>query len=295
MAEPTKTYNMLYRAFRDARLSGDKAYKLKRLSKVAKIFVFEQMLNAIITAAWDSLRDDEKENYLAGFKDAFLENAFDNLWPLNLIPIAKDIVSFFNGYDATSYVYDGLESLVQTITADKKYITNWRTGEKQSKTTYGITYQNAKAFSQLTGVPVANVMRDATAIYNAVNGLWGGDDLYKDVSTKTKVENAEQKKIFSEAYEKNDLTSAKTAMQDIYNRQIEAGKDESGAWKAVRTTLKEEYLSQIAEHPEDVVYINNRFDKLLENTKVADGKGGYRKPSDKEISNWIEKWNNGSE
>lgn len=294
MAEPTKTYNMLYRAYRDVKIHKDKN-ALKKLNKVALIFVFEQMLNAIVTAAWDSLRDDEKENYLEGLKTAFKENAIDNVILLNLIPIAKDVVSFFDGYDATSYIYDGLESLVQTITSDKKYVTNWITGEKQTKTPYGIGYQNAKAISQLTGIPVANVLREFKTLYNIVNDFWGGKDLVTTQDKANKIAKTKESNRLKEVFATNDLSSMKAEITNTYNNALQSGKSEADAWKASRDMLKEQYLVMIAEHPEDKAAINNRFKTLLKYTKQSDGKGGMRDLTDKEIANRIEGWMSAAE
>ena len=59
--------------------------------------------------------------------------------------------------------------------------------------------------------------------------------------------------------------------------------------------LKSQYQIMVEANLGDQVAINNRFKSLLKYTKKADGKGGYRTPSDKEIANWIEGWNKASE
>ena len=284
MAEPTKTYNMIYRAYYDSiYLKKGKKYTLKRLSKVALIFVIEQLVNAIRTALWDSLRDDEKESYLEGLKSAFLENSVDNLLPLNLVPISKDIVSFFHGYDATSYIYDGLENLINTILADKKYIMNYIHGKEQSKTLYGISYQNVKALSQLSGIPFANVMRDVTAIHNTINDTWGGKDWYKTTATEKKAEKTKAQKYFHEAFQNNDIG----AMNNIYKDAIAAGKTESDAWSDVRDALEAEFTSQVQEKNADVNAISNHFTTLLKQIKYENG---TKYMTDTQVANKIETW-----
>lgn len=285
MAEPTKTYNMLYRAYRDAKLSGSKPYAMKRLKNVALIFIFEQLLNAFITGGWDALRDDEKENFIKSFMEHFSKNAVDNLNPLNLMPIAKEISSALQGYDATSYTTDFIYTAVDTFNAMKKLALG-----KSTKTVYGNTYQLAKATSQMTGIPIANIMREFKTIYNMTNDFWGGKDLVTTQGAEKKQQKNASKQAFTKAYESNDLATAKSAMQDIYDKSIAAGNDESEAWGAVRDTLKEEYLSQIEKHPEDVATINNRFAQLVSNTKHKVS-GTYKNYTvDQAKKNYIDKW-----
>lgn len=286
MAEPTKTYNMLYRAYRDAKLSGVRSYAIKRLRNVALIFLFEQLLNAMITGAWDMLRDDEKEDYISSFKKNFSENAADNLNPLNLFPLAKEVSSAIQGYDATSYFVDAIYTTVDSFNAIVKIIR----GESK-KTAWGNTYQVAKAVSQLTGVPVANVLREFKTVYNLVNDFWGGKDLINSQTTQKKVEKNKETKRISKVFETGDLGSIKSEITNTYNNAIADGKTESEAWSAARDMLKEQHKIMVEANPDDKASINNRFKTLLKYTKESDRKGGYKTPSDKEISNWIEKWN----
>ena len=285
MAEPTKTYNMLYRAYRDAKLSGDKGFKVKRLRDVALIFLFEQILNAIITGGWDVLRDDEKTNYIESFREHFTDNAIDNLNPLNLLPIAKEITSAIQGYDATAYTTDAIYTAVDSFNALLKIVQG-----KSNKTTWGNTYQIAKATSQLTGVPIANVMREFKTIYNLVNDFWGGKDLINSKTTQKKVEKNKETNRLTKVFEGGDLGSIKSEITNTYNNAIADGKEESEAWKATREMLKSQYQLLVEANPDNMAAINNRFKTLLKYTKKADGKGGFRSPSDKEVANWIDNW-----
>ncbi len=285
MAEPTKTYNMLYRAYRDAKLSGNQSFKVKRLRDVALIFLFEQILNAIITGGWDVLRDDEKTNYIESFREHFTDNAIDNLNPLNLLPILKEITSALQGYDATAYTTDAIYTAVDSFNALLKIVQ-----KKSNKTTWGNTFQIAKAASQLTGVPVANVMREFKTIYNLVNDFWGGKDLVNSKETQKKVEKAKETNRIAEVFEAGDLGSIKSEITNTYNNAIADGKEESEAWSATRSMLKSQWEILVEANPDDMAAINNRFKTLLKYTKKADGKGGYRVPSDKEVANWIDNW-----
>jgi len=323
--EPQKTYNMLHRAKYNviqAEYSGDTERIKEAKAKWYKtflIFMETSFVTALAQSLVDAWRDDDEEKYWIKFLQkmfpyesyqAILEfgaaedksvkdvwslmqgiwggagNVLDNADIFSSIPYVADIDSMLKGYSVTrldsTSILTQLTNTINTLGSEKA-------------TGYKMLYSVSELVGYATGVGTGNALKDIRGIYNQFIAPKTGTYIEKSTDDAKAREKAKVKKSFTEAYESNDLTITKAAMQDIYNQQIEAGKDESGAWKAVRTTLKEEYLSQISQHPEDVVYINNRFDKLLENTKVADGKGGYRMPTKKERSNWIEKWNNGSE
>lgn len=208
------------------------------------------------------LRDDEKEDYLTSFKKNFSENAIDNLNPLNLLPIAKEITSAIQGYDATSYTTDAIYTAVDSFNAMVKIAQG-----KSNKTVWGNAYQISKAVSQITGVPVANAMREVKTVYNLVNDFWGGKDLINSKTTQKKVEKTKETNRLSKVFEAGDLGSIKSEITNTYNNAIADGKDESGAWGATRDMLKEQYLRQISEHPEDRAAINKRYATLVSNTK----------------------------
>lgn len=320
--EPQKSYNMLHRAAFDvyqAESVEDKRIANKAFRKALKVFLLTSVVNGMIVAAVQAWRDDDDENYLIkwlkkltpyGSYEAIMEALDDEdfeakdlitlirgIWGgigtigdnadiFSAMPLISEVDSWLKGYEPSSINHLSiLGEAHKTVTALTA----------ANATEYKIVYSLATLSDYVTGIGISNAMRDIRGIWNQSTRITGLPRIEKSTDDAKKTEKNKQKAAFTEAYESNDLSTTKAAMQDIYNQQIEAGKDESGAWKAVRTTLKEEYLSQISQHPEDVVSINNRFKKLLENTKKADGKGGYRKPSDKEISNWIENWNKGSE
>ena len=167
-------------------------------------------------------RDDDKEDWLSAYVEHFKDNELDNLNPLNLLPLAKDVISMMQGYDATSFTGEGINNIIKSIEVAKNRIT-----KQSTKTIWGDIYQYAKGISQVTGVPAYNLMRDFKTLYNNLNDLWGGNDL---LTTESKVKAQEKKKqqnTFEKAIDTNDLTTIKAAMTDVYDNAIESGSDES--------------------------------------------------------------------
>lgn len=62
MGEPTKTYNLFYRTYRDAVQEQDPQKRVqarKRMGRTAGALVFSMFLNAIAQSLWDAVRDDD--------------------------------------------------------------------------------------------------------------------------------------------------------------------------------------------------------------------------------------------
>ncbi len=71
------------------------------------------MITALAASVMDAVRDDDDDK---GIKEKYLSalgaNIADNLNVVNLIPIAKDVVSMFGGNSAARMDMQGLQYLV---------------------------------------------------------------------------------------------------------------------------------------------------------------------------------------
>lgn len=180
MAEPTKSYNMAMRAMiQDGREHGGNLLKWHRTTKATAVLFVTNVVNAAVQSVIDGIRDkDDDETYWETVVDAFVDNLVDNLNPMNLIPGVKDIFSMtmdaFVGKSSygssTGKTMDMLavSSLTDAIGTTVKLIRG-----DYTKSTYGALMTYAKALSNLTGIPVYNISRDAVAIAN----LFGGVDI----------------------------------------------------------------------------------------------------------------------
>ena len=302
MAEPTLTLNMTaYRieeAYTEFR-KGNSQKAARILGKLTRVLITNSLMVSFAQSLFDALRDDDEDAFLKKLlkywfgisdemtlKDVLLSNFVDNLNPLNWIPVAKEIMSWIQGYDASNMYVDGIYSGLDSL----KEIYEIAAG-KSNKTVYGRIYTISKGISQASGIPFSNAVREVRTIHNNINDLWSGEDWLSTNKAVEKRQKTKETNRLSKVFETGDLGSIKSEITNTYNNAIAEGKTESEAWSSTRDMLKEQHKIMVEANPDDQVAINNRFKSLLKYTKKADGKGGYRTPSDKEISNWIEKWN----
>ena len=179
MSEPIKSYNMLYRAAMDIADSKEingkagKAEKTK-FARVAASYAVTGVITALAASVMDAVRDDDDDK---GIKEKYLSalgaNIADNLNVVNLIPIAKDVVSMFGGNSAARMDMQGLQYLVYACNEMKKFV------EGDSKyTTTGIMYKWISPLARMTGIPVANLLRDAGSVVDTaldITGVNAGD------------------------------------------------------------------------------------------------------------------------
>lgn len=178
MAEPTKSYNMILRAWMDDYKKGG---IYKKTVRAFATFAVTSMATAAAAALVDGLRktgddDDYEEVYLESLKEGFI----DNVNPFNLMPVFKDVSStVINmitgestfGNSSNRMDLDAINELVDALDTAIK----WWNGDS-NKTVYGLVTTIARPFSQMTGIPAYNLQRDLVSIYNQF-----GEDLAKTV------------------------------------------------------------------------------------------------------------------
>ncbi len=156
MAEPTRTFNMMRTEFllaKDMWQEGNKAKAVGKVARATSVFTFNAALCSAAAAAADALRgrtpnDDDDDSWLANF----LANFWDNMNPLNMIPVVKDIWGFANDWDASNMSMEGWEKLVQGTV---EFI------ESPSASTF---LNMCDGLGYVTGLPIRNVRRDAKAL-----------------------------------------------------------------------------------------------------------------------------------
>ena len=192
MAEPTLSYNILLDAYSQYNLDSRKHGKAEawarnsgKIGKAFAVYTSSAVFSAIVESLADALRDDDRDELLDKWLEAFLGedtlNTEESFWTraksawlkgnlgqdlsiLGKLPFIKDIMSILQGYGASNMSTDGIESLLQVLDLFNgnvsKRITPWGKLYK-----YGM-----KPFSQLSGLPVANLARDVVAIWNNTVG-----------------------------------------------------------------------------------------------------------------------------
>jgi hypothetical protein len=230
MAEPTTSINMVF----DALVQGKRG-NLKYAWNTLGAVVASIILNAVLKGSTDAARDDdEDETYLEKYAAAVVGNIYDGLNPMTYIPIVKDVISIFQGYDVersdmaiVSDLYDAIVNL-----------------KSEKTTTYKKVENLAGSIFQLFGLPLKNIMRDLRSYYQAVNSwqivtgqkpTWTGtgyavksalpkwigggevsdqEQLYRAIVNGDAVHRARVEKRF--ATEKKAISAMRSAIKDHY-------------------------------------------------------------------------------
>ena len=162
MAEPSTTLNMLFDSWVQAKRTGSKKPMTITSGAVVSSIVLNAMLKSIVIAMRD---DDEDESYTEKYFEAFFGDLKDSLNPLTLIPLVKDVVSIFNGYD--------VERMDMALFSDLKNAID--AFDSESKTAYEKWSGLIGALSAFFGVPIKNVERDIRGFINTMESFFNGE------------------------------------------------------------------------------------------------------------------------
>ena len=160
-------------------------------------------------AVIDAMRDDEDEEYSKKYLLSVRENLRDNLNPVNMIPIAKDVVSIFQGYQVQR---TDMQAVQQLYYATQK-ILKFASGDS-SLTIPGLALECSKSISTLSGVPVNNVMRDVNAAVDTMLQAFGNVDVIYS-----------KEKMLSDIHSTNNLTKYVGLAMKAYSRGNKATGD----------------------------------------------------------------------
>lgn len=249
MAEPTKTYNMFLREViyaqqtkRNGRYTRE---AVRRIGKAAVMFTLTQLATALAQSIPDAFRrDDDDTKWIDAFLAAYRDNFMSDMNLFNLLPGVKDIWSMVDnarGIQSSGfYEQQALSNLIDTVVQDVKYMGQLQSGESTTKTAYGILMLNLRSIANFRGVPVYNVARTGAEIYNEMNDLWGGENLYKTNSDRQK----HYRGAIMKAIESGDEEEVEKAL-DGYLKS--GGKIGSTLKTEEKKELKEKYAEAYAE------------------------------------------------
>lgn len=178
-AEPTMSYNMLYRAGVDcnrAETVQEKKATRKKFVRKAIAYIATSILTAGIASITDAFRhDDDEEKWLELYLEAFGENARDGLNPFSVVPYIGDILSIMDGYSAGRMDIEGIEELIQSCESWQKVFS----GEKKNPDIWKLIKVSANGVSKVSGLPIANTLRTFESIYN----FFSSDNLGKEAAS----------------------------------------------------------------------------------------------------------------
>lgn len=245
MSEPTKTYNMLYRAIGDAAVKPTKETKTK-LGRVLAVYVANAAATSLAAAVVDAMRNDgEDKKFLEKYEEALVENLSDNLDPVGILPVVKDIKSIFSGYSVERTDLSAFQELYYAVSKWKSKLSG------ESDLTYpALLIDTAKPISTLTGMPVGNALKDLKALTNTIIQSIGSPDLnysknrfYRDIKNEGNIANYVA--LAMKQYADGNDKLGDQIIQDLKDTQIDKI-DERIKNKYVKILKEDERVQQAA-------------------------------------------------
>ena len=219
MSEPTTTASMLidaydkYHADLQRGMNRAQAWKKngRKIVRTAYVYGMSAVILAAVQAVADAFRDDDDyQEFMEKWLEAFGGNLVDELMPINKLPIlsdfydvAKELLSIVGvdtyGNAPTSVFMQWYDSLIKGV----EIIHGKITGEEDRYTWYGGVYKLLQAVSGMTGLPMAAATRELITAWNHVVG-----SMAPSLKVKT--------------YDSGDKNEVKYAYQDGYLTEDEA-------------------------------------------------------------------------
>lgn len=165
MSEPSKTYNMVYRAYSDYKKGKGNA---KELLGVMSAYVLNAALAAAAASVLSAMRDKDKEKkYGERWLDAFTGGFTDNINPISYIPFAKDAVEIAMNAGKWN---NGSNDLTTKPIADAVKAVKSLHDAMNEDSKLGAVGNLYKASNMLdiAGIPMSNTLRDIGALYDTL-------------------------------------------------------------------------------------------------------------------------------
>ena len=235
MSEPTTTASMLINAYDKLHadmqrgMNRQQAWKKnsKMIVRTAYVYGVSALLLAAVQAVADAIRDDDDyQDFLEKWLEAFGGNLVDEIMPLNKLPIlsdfyevAKELLSVFGvdtyGNAPTSVFMQWYDSLVKgaQILYDKI------TGEDTNYTWYGGAYKLLQAVSGMSGLPMAAATREIVTVWNNTVGAMAPS---LKVKTYEPGEKNEIKYAYQDGYLTEDEATQQLLQQGLVDNEDEA-------------------------------------------------------------------------
>lgn len=159
MAEPLKSANLLRNAIVDVK--NKKPNATKRLIRVYASCVMSNVLAAAAKAIVMAFRDTGDDEWLEKWLESFTDDLLSTLNPLSIIPFVKDIFTLLDGYDVDRMDMSAISGLIKF---GQQMVVSAQNGTLDTSLNLQSVYKLTRYLSQLTGVPVYNVLREVDTI-----------------------------------------------------------------------------------------------------------------------------------
>ena len=167
MSEPSKTYNMVYRAYSDFKRGKGNAGELLG---VMSAYVLNAALTAALASVVSAMRSREKEKkYGERWLDAFVGDFTDNINPIGYVPFMKDAVEIAVN-TALKKWNNGSNDLTTKPIADAVNAVGNLAEAMDEDSKLGAVGNLYKASNVLdiAGIPMSNTLRDMGALYDTL-------------------------------------------------------------------------------------------------------------------------------
>ena len=180
------------------------------------------------------------------YEAALVENLSDNLDPVGILPVVKDIESIFSGYSVERTDLSAFQELYYAVSKWKSKLSG------ESDLTYpALLIDTAKPISTLTGMPVGNALKDLKALTNTIIQSIGSPDLnysknrfYRDIKNEGNIANYVA--LAMKQYADGNDKLGDQIIQDLKDTQIDKI-DERIRNKYVKILKEDERVQQAAE------------------------------------------------
>ena len=187
MSEPSKTYNMVYRAYSDFKRGKGNAGELLG---VMSAYVLNAALTAAFASVVSAMRSREKEKkYGERWLDAFVGDFTDNINPIGYIPFAKDVVEIAVNTALKKWNNGSNDLATKPISEAVKAVSNLaEIMDEDSKLSKWGNFYKATNILDGFGIPISNTLRDMGALY---------DTLIYDVLDDVNLQYDRDKKVYN--------------------------------------------------------------------------------------------------
>lgn len=185
MSEPMTTASLVTNQIFKMQMQRAEGKKLtgsdyKQLGKVSAVVAIAAVVNSALASLADAWRDDDEyATFGQKWENAFRTKLADELMPISYLPFGSLVWNTYKIYlDSADKKYFGLDvygnetnipwaDMVDNLTkALDIFAEIEEKGEDSRYTKYGGYYKIAQTLSQLAGIPISNVVREAVSAYN---------------------------------------------------------------------------------------------------------------------------------
>ncbi|MBR1763487.1 MAG: hypothetical protein IJ731_09020 [Eubacterium sp.] len=273
MNEATKSYNMLRNAvigYNEGTISK------KQLCKTVGAYITTQILVSIFAGFVDAFRHkgEDDENFWKRWLKWSIKGGIDNINPFNLIPFFKDAFSVLDGWDVGRMDMTAISTLFNA----GKY--TWRRALGESnRPIMSDVYVYLKAFSQFTGLPIANAYREIETFAK----------MFTKNGWRDQLSNSEQYKQLYEYQISNDTEKYKK----LYDKLVKNnGTDEKTINSGIKSVLVDNDIN-VAQAA--VAYAKGKMNDYIDYIEKIKAEGFDERLSENAVSSYYNSMQNAKE